>query len=73
MEELIRRRAERGSEDPEEREKRQKQAQWEMSHAQYYDYVIVNEDADTAARDVLEIVRAERARHLQPEGAGDAD
>jgi len=73
MEELVRRRLERGSEDPEEMARRQKQAQWEMSHAQYYDYVIVNEDADTAARDVLEIVRAERARHLQPEGAGDAD
>jgi guanylate kinase len=72
MEELVRRRLARGSEDPEEMALRQKQAQWEMSHAQYYDYVVVNEDADNAARDVLEILRAERARRLQPEAA-DAD
>jgi guanylate kinase len=73
MEELFRRRKARGSENPEEMALRQKQAAWEMSHAQDYDYVVVNEDAKVAARDVLEIVRAERARHLQPEGAGDAD
>jgi guanylate kinase len=72
MEELLRRRQARGSENPEEIERRQRQAQWEMSHAQYYDYVIVNEDADVAARDVLEIVEAERARRPQPEPA-DAD
>jgi len=72
MEELVRRRMARGSEDPQEMALRQKQAQWEMSHAQYYDYVVVNEDADNAARDVLEIIRAERARRLQPEAA-DAD
>ena len=62
MEELVRRRLTRGTEDAEEMALRQKQAAWEMSHAQYYDYVVVNEDADVAARDVLEIVRAERAR-----------
>ena len=62
MEELIRRRHERGSEDAGEMKRRQKQAAWEMSHAQYYDYVVVNENADVAARDILEIVRAERAR-----------
>jgi guanylate kinase len=73
MEELIRRRQHRGSEDPEEMALRQKQAQWEMSHAQYYDYVIVNEDADVAARDVLEIVRAGRARRLQAEATDHAD
>ncbi|HVC99718.1 MAG TPA: guanylate kinase [Candidatus Dormibacteraeota bacterium] len=73
MEELVRRRMERGSEDPEEMARRQKQAQWEMSHAQYYDYVIVNDDVDVAAQDVLEIVRAERGRRLEPEAAADAD
>lgn len=75
MDELLRRRQERATEKAEEIERRQRQAQWEMSHAQYYDYVIVNEDADVAARDVLEIVRAERARRLQPEPepAADAD
>ena len=56
------RRHERGSEDEEEMKRRQKLAAWEMSHAQYYDYVVVNENADVAARDILEIVKAERAR-----------
>jgi guanylate kinase len=72
MEELIRRRHERGSEDAQEMERRQKQAAWEMSHAQYYDYVVVNENADVAARDILEIVQAERARRkkLQKEPTG---
>lgn len=65
MEELIRRRHERGTEDEEEMRLRQKQAAWEMSHAEYYDYVVVNEDADVAAADVLEIVRAERKRRKE--------
>jgi guanylate kinase len=65
MEELERRRENRASEDPAEMEKRQKQAAWEMSHAQYYDYVVVNEDADVAAQDLLEIIHAERARRVE--------
>jgi guanylate kinase len=65
MEELVKRRMARGSEDVKEMALRQKQAAWEMSHAQYYDYVVMNEDADVAARDILEIVRAERARRLK--------
>jgi guanylate kinase len=73
MAELVRRRLARGSEDPREMALRQKQSAWEMSHAQYYDHVVVNQDADVAARDLLDIVKAERARRLQPEGAGDAD
>ena len=73
MEELVKRRLARGSEDPAEMALRQKQAAWEMSHAQYYDYVVVNEDADVAARDILEIVKAERARRGLPGGVPDAD
>lgn len=65
MEELIRRRHERGTEDAEEMQRRQKLAAWEMSHAQYYDYVVVNENVDVAASDVHEIVRGERLRRLQ--------
>ena len=72
MEELIRRRSERGTEDADEMRLRQKLAAWEMSHAQYYDYVVVNEDVDVAARDILEIVRGERARRGMEE-AGHAD
>jgi len=73
MEELIRRRHERGSEDEEEMRRRQKQAAWEMSHAQYYDYVVVNQDADRAARDILEIVKAERARRKKEKEPKHAD
>jgi guanylate kinase len=73
MEELIRRRHERGSEAAEEMKRRQKQAAWEMSHAQYYDYVVVNEDADRAARDILEIVKAKRARRKKVKEPEHAD
>jgi len=62
MEELMRRRHARGTEDEAESQQRQRLAAWEMEHAQYYDYVVVNDDADIAARDILEIVRGERAR-----------
>ncbi len=62
MEELSRRREGRGTEDEEEMRLRQKLAAWEMSHAEFYDHVVVNENADVAAAEVLEIVRAERAR-----------
>lgn len=62
LEELMRRRKERGSESPEEMEQRQRLAQWELDHAQYYDYVVVNDDIDRAARDVLRIIEQERRR-----------
>jgi len=44
------------------RDERQRLARWEMSHAQYYDYVVTNEDAQAAANDVMEIIRMERRR-----------
>ena len=62
MEELLHRREERGSDTPAVIEERQRLARWEMSHAQYYDYVVTNEDAQVAATDVMEIIRGERDR-----------
>jgi guanylate kinase len=62
MEELIKRREERGTDSEKDIEGRQKVARWEMSHAQYYDYVVTNEDAQVAANDVMEIIRMERKR-----------
>jgi guanylate kinase len=62
MEELLKRREERGSDTEKVVEERQRVARWEMSHAQYYDYVVINEDAQVAADDVMEIIRMERKR-----------
>ena len=62
MEELHHRREVRGTDSEADIEERQRVARWEMSHAQYYDYVVTNEDAQVAANDVLEIIRMERKR-----------
>jgi guanylate kinase len=62
MEELLHRREVRGSDSEADIEERQRVARWEMSHAQYYDYVVTNEDAQVAADDVMEIIRMERKR-----------
>jgi guanylate kinase len=62
MEELLKRREDRGSDSEKDIEERQRLARWEMSYAQYYDYVVTNEDALVAANDVMEIIRMERKR-----------
>jgi guanylate kinase len=62
MEELLKRREERGSDSEKDIEERQRLARWEMSYAQYYDYVVTNEDARVAADDVMEIIGMERKR-----------
>ena len=62
MEELLKRREDRGSDSEKDIEERQRLATWEMSFAEYYDYVVTNEDAQVAANDVMEIIRMERNR-----------
>ncbi|MFI4951476.1 MAG: guanylate kinase, partial [Caulobacterales bacterium] len=62
MEVLLKRREERGSDSEKDIEERQRLASWEMSFAEYYDYVVTNEDAQVAANDVMEIIRMERKR-----------
>jgi guanylate kinase len=68
MAELLHRREVRGSDSEADIEERQRVANWEMSHAQYYDYVVTNEDAQVAANDVMEIIRMERKRRQDADG-----
>lgn len=60
MEDLMVRRHQRGAESEEEMEQRQRLAEWEISHAEFYDHVVVNDDVDRVAREILEIVNRER-------------
>ena len=69
MEELLKRREERGSDSEKDIEERQRLARWEMSFAQYYDYVVTNEDAQVAADDLMEIIRMERKRRRGAESS----
>ena len=61
MEELWRRRVGRGAEPPEVLQARQDLAKWEMSFADHYDHVVVNDDLDRALHEVEELLDAERA------------
>lgn len=56
MEELARRRQERGSEPPEVMAARQRLAEVEMAFADRYDYVVVNDDAHRAVQEIEEIL-----------------
>jgi guanylate kinase len=62
METLAKRRQERGSEPADVMEQRQRVARWEMSLADRYDYLVVNDDVDRAADEVLRIIGGERER-----------
>lgn len=60
MDELLRRRAERGTEPPEVIAARQRLAEVEMAFADRYDYVVVNDDAERAVREIEAIIDRER-------------
>ncbi len=62
MEELLRRRVERGSEEPEVIAARQRLAELEMSFADRFDHVVVNDDAERAVAEIESILDAERRR-----------
>ena len=62
MEELLRRRIKRGAEAPEVVEARQRLAEVEMSFADRYDHVVVNDDAERAVAEIREILDRERRR-----------
>lgn len=70
MDELIRRRIERGAESPEEIQARQELAQWEMSFADRYDYIVVNDDLDRAIREIEAIIELEHRVRCEPTPAG---
>ncbi len=52
----------RGTETPEQIERRYSKARLEMSFIPKYDYVVVNDELNGAVEDVLSIMRAERLR-----------
>jgi len=60
--ELRRRLRKRGTETDEVIEKRVSQAAGELSYADKYDYVIVNDDLDDAVSDFFAVMRAEKLR-----------
>lgn len=60
VEELERRLRGRGDTSPEQIELRLERAKWEMEQRFQYDYIVVNQNADVCAREILEII-AEKA------------
>jgi guanylate kinase len=62
MEELLRRRTGRGTETPDVIEARQRLAEVEMSFADRYDYVVVNDDAERAVGEIESIIDRERRK-----------
>src|SRR5215471_1772301 len=66
MEELLRRRTRRGSEPPEVMEARQRLAEVEMGYAPRYDHVVVNDDPERAAGEILAILDRERGKRGEP-------
>lgn len=62
MEELKRRLSGRGTESAEKMEDRITTAHNEISERSHYDYLIINDDLETAKREMEYIIRAERCR-----------
>jgi guanylate kinase len=60
--ELERRRVQRNSESSEEIAERRKIAELEMQFASHYDHVVVNDDVDRAAKEILAIIQEARRR-----------
>ena len=52
----------RGDTAPDLVEKRLKQAAWEFTQAEKYDYIIVNDELETAVKEVLSVLTAEKCR-----------
>ena len=69
MEELLRRRIERGVESETEIGARQRLAEVEMAFADRYDHVVVNDDAERAVAEIEGILQAKRRRRGEPAGA----
>jgi guanylate kinase len=68
MDELLRRRIERGVESKQEMRARQRLAEVEMGFADSYDHVIVNDDADRAVAEIEGILQRARRRRGEPAG-----
>ena len=59
LEELERRLRNRGTDSEEKMLKRLARARTELTEKEHYDHTIVNDDVDRAAREILEIMKAE--------------
>lgn len=62
MEELERRQTLRDSETMEDRLARRKIAEKEMAYSKHFDHIVVNDDVDHAAEEILKIIREARER-----------
>ena len=65
FQELERRLTNRGDTSPEAIEKRLIKARWEYQQAPNYDYVVVNDDVEHAASEILSILAAENCRTIK--------
>jgi guanylate kinase len=72
FDELRRRLEGRGTEPPVEMERRLEKARHEIRKASLFDYVVINEDIDRAAGQILAIAEAERCRYARIAGIEDA-
>lgn len=59
VEELQRRLAGRGDTSPEQIKLRQERAVWEMEQSAKYDYIVINEQVETCAKEILNIIAKE--------------
>lgn len=66
MEELVRRRIERGAETAREIRARQRLAEAEMGFADRYDHVVVNDDAEGAVAEIERILEGKRKERNEP-------
>lgn len=69
--ELKRRLLMRGTDDPRVVAARLEKARFEIRQAELFQYVVVNDDLDAAARRILCIIEAERSRYPQMKGIED--
>jgi guanylate kinase len=67
MDELIRRREVRGAETPEEIQARQELAEWEMSFADRYDHIVVNDELERAVTELEALIEEERRARCDPD------
>jgi len=70
--ELRRRLEGRGTEPPDEMERRLEKARHEIRKASLFDYVVINENVDRAAGQILAIAESERCRYTRIAGIEDA-
>ena len=67
MEELERRLRGRGTETEESFQKRFRTAKEELSRANEYDYVVINDDINLCAQQIVKILESEKLRYCRME------